>query len=515
MASTQQQQNEILLKNQILSNKDLASEKIDYVFSGNKVTLKVENRQTLKTKLEDVLKKNKIKYESKRVSGSSFDATVITFAPSNSLTVLYKPSGANKPPKVSTEQQELGSAYIFTRALVENVKYSSPEDILKKEEKKLKEIFKVPTNKEFPYYEWLVSFYYQQKVLLEKYGSPRFSRFDRNGGFMKYISDLINVKFGISKKDTWNPADVWAVDGPESAIEKIIDNEMIKFQDYVVLKREYSENQNLLEDKIRVGLIKLNAVLIDLLKKEKIIGISLKLTDKNASIEEVNIQVVEELIKNNKALLNTVSSPFIVNPRQDFTCKFDIPPGKNTFTQDVKIEIKDDDSTFYSFQIKANSSESTTGSNLKFEATIKGKSKARAGKVPVDILSKLIKKIQLTDSSVERFVNDYTQYPRNASDFASKLEKYKMMYKKMSAQGISFGVDLDTFINNITESFSNKNGAVVTNTTCKLMGMNFMFMLTCQMKENQMKELLTDMAFLAQKKNTRKIDTFGPFIKIS
>lgn len=510
-----QQQNEILLKNQILSNKDLASEKIDYAFLGTKATLKVENRQSFKIKLEDTLKKNKIKYESKKVSGSSFDATIITFAPSKSLTVLYKPSGANKPPKVSTEQQELGSAHIFTRALVENVKYTSPEDILQKEEKQLKQIFKVPADKDFPYYEWLVSFYYQQKVLLEKYGSPRFSRFDRNGGFMKYISDLINVKFGISKKDTWNPADVWAVDGSQSAIEKIIDTEMIKFDDYKKLERDYSDNQNLLDDKIRIGLIKLNAILIDLLKKQKVIGISLKLTDKNAHIEEVNIQIVDRLVKNNKSLLDTVSSPFIVVPRNDFICKFDIPAGKNTFTQDVGISIKDEDSTTYKFQIKANSSESTTGSNLKFEATIKGKGMARAGKVPVDILAKLINKIQLKDSSVNKFVNNYTQYPRSAQDFAMKLSTYKMMFQKMSALGISFGVDIDTFIDNVTQSFSSKNGAVVTNTTCKLMGMNFLFMLSCQMQEKQMKELLTDMAFLAQKKNTQKIDTFGPFIKIS
>ena len=33
--------------------------------------------------------------------------------------------------------------------------------------------------------------------------------------------------------------------------------------------------------------------------------------------------------------------------------------------------------------------------------------------------------------------------------------------------------------------------------------------------KKQMRSLLTDMVFLSQKKNIRKYDTFGPFVKIS
>lgn len=512
MATSQQQQYEILLNQQILSSKELAKQNYDAKYSGSKVILKVNDRISFKSNLEDSLKNNKVKFTTQKISGSSFDATIINFDGGKRLTVQYKPAG---DAKVTTAQQELGSAHIFTQALVRNVKYDSPEDILKKEGDELKRIFKIPSNKEFTFSEWLISFYYQQKVLLEKYGSPKFSRFDRDGGFMEYITKLINVKFGISKKDTWDPADVWAVEGSESAIEKQINEEMKKFPNHSELEKQYSNNPNLLEDKIRLGIIKLNAVLIDLLKKEKVIGISLKLTDKNASIEEVNVQVVNALVKDNKLLIDTVSSPFKVNPSQDFTCKFDIPVGKNTFTQDVLIQIEDEDNTQYKFQIKANSSESTTGSNLKFEVTIRGKGKARAGKVPVDILDKLIKKTSLTNQSVDRFVNDYRQYPRNSSDFATGLDEYKMIYDSLTAKRISFGVDKETFIKNISQSFANKNGAVVTNATCKLMALNFIYMLLCQMTEEQMKSVLTDMAFLAQKKNTRKFDTFGPFIKIS
>jgi len=72
----------------------------------------------------------------------------------------------------------------------------------------------------------------------------------------------------------------------------------------------------------------------------------------------------------------------------------------------------------------------------------------------------------------------------------------------------------ESFVNNVTKAFTNKNKTFTTNATCKLMGFEFLYFLVT-LKKAQMEELLTDMSFLAQKKNTRKMDTFGPFIKIA
>jgi hypothetical protein len=518
--TTQQQQLEALLKDQIYSNKKLADEKVNYEWKSNSsITLNVVNREGFKSELENTLKQKNISATSKKLSGSSFEGTVITFKGFKSLNVLYKNNAGDK--KATTAQQELGATYIFTQALIKNVKYTSPEDLLAKEEKKLKEIFKVPADKGFPYIEWIISFYYSQKILLQKYGSPRFTQFDRDGGFMEYITNLVKIKFGISKKDTWDPADVWAIDGSEKSIENIINSGLENFKDYRELKKDYSNNPNLLEDKVRLGIIKLNEILIGLLKDEKVIGISLKKTNKNAKFEEVNTVVVEELIEKNKALINTVSSPFMVVPSKDFTCKFDIPVGQLTFTQDVKIDISDESGTTYNFQIKAGSSESTTGSNLKFELTIKGKSAARGGKVPVDMLDKFINKLTLTNTDVGTFINQHAEYPKNAKEWSDHIDDYKKMFVKLKQKNISFGfgVDVDTFVSNVTTSFNNGRlsgkAAIATNTTCKLMAFHFIYMILCQMKEERMSELLTDMAFLAQKKNTLKLDTFGPFVKIA
>ncbi len=516
-----------------IENKSSTARSINFTV----VVSKENDRWELKKTLDSLLLKQKgLKIDSTIRGGKD---TKITFGDK------YKKAGLeiainlefkeDKPKGVTTEQQELGSSYIFTQALVKNKDYktllrkigavdskdlSPPQlnEIFKGDLPELKKIFGIPKNQTFEYYDWLNAFYFQQKVLLEKYASTKFSRFDRDGGFMEYISKLIKIKFGISKKDTWDPADVWAVDGSEEDIEKIINKGLEEVEDYSDMQKKY--DTGMLENKVRIGVIKLNSILIDLLEEEKVVGISLKLTGSKAHIEEINVIRVKELMESNKALINTVTNGYEVTPKNDFTCKFEIPQNKKTFTQDVRVVANDiENGGIFDFQIKANSSESATGSNLKFEVTIKGMSKARGGKVPVDQLQKLINGIKKNS-----FENDYTKFPRNVKEFVTKLSTYKTMFEKLSsgAVGVDFGVPFEvdenkskeSFVKNVTDAFNNKNKAFTTNATCKLMGFEFLYFLV-SIEKKQMKELLTDMSFLAQKKNTRKLDTFGPFIKIA
>ena len=394
-----------------------------------------------------------------------------------------------------------------------------PETLLletfKDELPKLRQLFEVTDSSGFPYIDWLNSFYFSQKVLLKKYSQSSFQRFERDGGFMDYITKYINKKFNISQKDTWNPADVWAVKGTQSQIEKFIEDGMKGVDDYKVAVTKFKDAR--LDNYIRAGVLKINSLLIDLIvgPNPRVIGISLKLTDSGAYIEEVNFDKVKEKIEQNKFLIDTVADPFIVDPKNDFNCNFAITEGassKGTFTQDVRIMAENAHTgDGYSFQIKANSSESTRGSNLKFELTIKGKSAARGGKVPVELIESLVNKIQRG-----AFVNDYTKYPRTAKEFQENLtqgKKYKIIFEKLKSNVKDIGVSYEGFVANVLAAF-NKGGAVATNATCKLMGMEFLYFLL-SIKENQMAGLITDMAFLAQKKNIRAYDTFGPFIKIS
>jgi hypothetical protein len=512
----------------------------------NKLILRVGKRIEFKTQFENALKSQKVVYKSEVTGGSSFEATIIDFKkyfPNlKPLTIQYKDGGvdSDKPPKAKTAQQERGAAYIFERALVGNVDFEQklktamnktksnsvvltkkvlPETLLletfKDELPELRKIFEVTGASGFPYIDWLNSFYFSQKVLLVKYSRSSFQRFERDGGFMDYITKYIKKKFDISQKDTWNPADVWAVKGTQSQIEKFIEDGMKGVDDYKVAVTKFKDSR--LDEYIRTGVLKLNSLLIDLITgtNPKVIGISLKLTDSGAYIEEVNFDKVKEKIEKNKFLIDTVADPFIVDPKNDFICNFAITEGsssKGTFTQDVRIAAENSHTgDGYSFQIKANSSENARGSNLKFELTIKGKGAARGGKVPVELVESLVNKIQRG-----AFVNDYTKYPRTAKEFQENLiqgKKYKTIFAKVKVNVKDVGVSYEGFVANVLAAF-NKGGAIATNATCKLMGMEFLYFLL-SIKENKMAGLITDMAFLAQKKNIRAYDTFGPFIKIS
>ena len=69
--------------------------------------------------------------------------------------------------------------------------------------------------------EWLSSFYAQQKKMLEVFRGKTFTEYNRDCGFMDYISNLIIDKFKISKKDSWNPADILLISNENNVRQTI------------------------------------------------------------------------------------------------------------------------------------------------------------------------------------------------------------------------------------------------------------------------------------------------------
>jgi hypothetical protein len=129
----QEQQNlyKELITSIIVDDRTLSTQGADFEFkTADKLILRVGKRQEFKSSFETVLKKQKVPFESKLISGSSFQSTVIDFTKYfrelKSLTVMYKEGGganSDKPAKVKTAWQERGAAYIFEQALVKNVDY--------------------------------------------------------------------------------------------------------------------------------------------------------------------------------------------------------------------------------------------------------------------------------------------------------------------------------------------------------------------------------------------------------
>lgn len=369
----------------------------------------------------------------------------------------------------STAVQERGSAYILQRVLKNNKTYRSPDDIRKDTQayKALKNIWK----KENVDWEdsWIDDYYKQQARMLIEYSSPRFTEFIRDGGFMKYITDLVRTKYQISQKDNWNPADIWLIKDQRNTIKMI---------------------EDLVDGGTTQTIQELNAILRTLFTDEIVVGVSLKkVSGKEAYFERVNLS--EKDFKDYKQMYFTISEA-----KCDLSLGKD-KKGRTSFsTQDSRVFV-DGPKTTYNFQIKAN--DSSKISNLKWEPTASGQAAARLGKAPVDMVKKL-----MIDYGI-RFDNKNGQYPKSLSEFMDDQGDYAKMIERLSKKGVDF-VDEKKAINNIAIVFGTENYYVANS---KLMQIKFLDVLY-SLDEKERNQFMTDMTFLAQKKGER----FGPFGKL-
>ena len=393
--------------------------------------------------------------QSKSYTVFASDDFKIKFIISKKTSVGGKAVGDAK----TTRMQELGSAWIMRRAIRDDYNYKDWKSIRK--DPKYPELVEIyPDVDEEP--EWLQTFYAQQAKMLEEFSNPKFKEFNREGGFMDFITELAKTKFGISKKDTWNPADIWLIKDTDKAIAKI--------------------KKNVEGSKASQTITELNDVLRQMFKAREVVGISLKkISGKTAKYEEYNVKD-EDLNKN----YNYKISQSVI----------DLSYKKTFGTQDARVIVEGEGST-YNFQIKGN--DTAKISNLKWEPTAKGASAARVGKAPVDMVAALMK-----DNNM-KFINDNKRFPQNANEFKKNEKKYVTMYNAVSK-------NVDTKIKSSTEFV--KNIILGYNTLpqialSKLMQLEFLFELF-KLKSKQRDEFMTDLVFLAAKKGK----TFGPFGKL-
>jgi hypothetical protein len=371
----------------------------------------------------------------------------------------------------TTAVQERGSAYILQRVLKNNKRYNSANDI-RKDTQAYRALLTIWRKEGIDFEEgWLDDYYKQQKTMLVEYSNPRFTQFIRDGGFMDWITKLVKTKYQISKKDNWNPADIWLIKDQNKTIKMI---------------------QGLIDGGSSQTLEELNAILRQLFHDDIVVGVSLKkISGKEAYYERVNLSKAD--FESYKQMYYEISSI-----KCDLSLGKD-KKGRTSFgTQDSRIFV-DSETTTYNFQIKAN--DSAGFSNLKWEPTAKGQAAARLGKAPVDMVQKL-----LIDYRV-RYDNKNGQYPKSLTDLTKVQDEYARIIKTLRQKGVETEVDEDAAINNIIVVLGNPETAHVANS--KLMQLKFLHMLV-GMQPVERNKFMTDMTFLAQKKGER----FGPFGKL-
>ena len=305
---------------------------------------------------------------------------------------------------------------------------------------------------------WINSFYKQQDLFfgltfgghtVTASDSTTYSHYSQSdkSGFMNYISDLVREKYGISRKDTWNPADIWLVWNYRNAKQRI--NAAVKGH-----------------KEIKV----LNDLLREMLYKHEIVGISLKMiSKKDARWEVVNLmgpdfqEVFSTTGKDSykyQALKNYKSRPGIVLP---LDIKTGYHTGMDGWKRDLAQLAQENPKLFsdgvahswgdlgsalvvgyddevYQIDIKADHTSKTGGSDLKFEPKeVSGK--ARLGRADKPRVLKLLGSLSGVPGA-ENF-NHWAQYPRTLA----KWEREKGTFIRMVNQIIKTSPDWPIGVN--------------------------------------------------------------------
>ena len=376
---------------------------------------------------------------------------------------------------VPTAIQEAGSAFILTQVLKNNKKFASAADIMNDNDTKkgLEKIFKAPYDKSVN--EWIHSYFEHQKAFFKKFQPAQWDVFEHGGqDLMEFVKEQCQIVKEVTasgklkdvgKYETWNPADIWAVKD-KSQVKKQIDDAIQK--DGTATLKE------------------LNNVLLNLMKDNKLIGLSLKKIDPK---EKANFVYVNK------------------DPK-----KIEFAQVEEVKMSDITIEIKTEETVdgmsqggyvlFGKYTINVIRTPGSGFSNLKYESVIKG-SGGRGGAAPVDLVATMLK----SKIPTHTYVNRHQDYPETADDFKNDKRNYERMYDslKNNINGTKNYAEFRSRILKMYRSDNSKSRAVAQS---KLMQLHFFSDVLSNKKDA---EFWTDLLYLSLKVGKR----FAPHGKLA
>ena len=387
-----------------------------------------------------------------------------------------------------TAMQERGSAVVFEHAISKNKVYNSYQDIAKDKEV-MAELLKIwkSFKQDVVDVGWLESFYKQQSVLIKEVGRPTVHKYNRDGGFMKFISDIVSTEYDISKKDNWDPADIWLIRHEDRA-KKIIERIVKKNGTIEELNATMRALFHALPTK--AGSSKYNQ------SSPAVFGISLKkIGSGDARIEFANHS--QAFFKS----LESIRMTYLHTVCDLSTKEVD---GMTTLgTQDSKFVVENGEHYTYSFQIKANDSKKISG--LKYEPTMKGAAAARVGKATVELVVDKMRSPYYN----KQFDKSSSAYPQNAEQFSqpATLSLYKTKISNIHNMAhVTTNVrSVDEAIDNLLLTFGTQPHVA----NSKLQQITWLNEIL-SLPKNKLNSFATDMVFIAKKEGTR----YGPFAKI-
>lgn len=365
--------------------------------------------------------------------------------------VSGKTNAISKYDAISTAQQERSSLLFFEKIL-KNQSHPTIEET--------KRIYP-NVNKE-----WYNSFVDQAKILKTRWrgGDGSSYIYNRDEGFMEFISAKVKT-FGYSKKDAWNPADVW----------------IIKANKEKEIVQTISEIDSIEQ---------LNDCMIDFLKSSLCTGISLKKTGKNIKIEELNTDK-NPPIRENVYDLEEFYVPFneMVNGRFKHLGGKMYLDGRSLF------------GTIRQFP-------STLGikSNVQMEMTAKGES-AHYGKVLKSEMAKVL--LSIGDLKIPTWQDTpmtFQEYKEQRNSIYEMIDNCEN-----SDLYINFVIPKNKIIEALDNKYENENeNYIITLLSAKMQTLLWADIFA-NLDKKERNELITDFVYISKK----EIKDAGPFIKIS
>ena len=456
-------------------------------------------------------------------------------------------------PSTMTQMQELGSAWVFKRAIEDNPSppWRTWED-LKRDPGTFNELVRIwekVGNVEWTDSvdnEWLENFFEQQKALLLKIQKPEFTEFVRSesyqlpksvGGarptgetFMEWVEKWIGSQYRIGNKDNWNPADIWLIRNEKRHKDEIMAN----------------TRTGLIKNKgtITAQLKQLNTIFRRLFRDREIIGISLKKIGKGDSATFKEINVTGEYFKTIESTSMKLVGIKCYLGTKRINMKKDKKTGKMVVdqkaedrairkglgttgfptieTQDSVLTIKDTDNNL-TFKVQIKNTSTDKMDNLKFEPTEVGKSSARMGKATREFVFDLMQAYGI----LGKFPKTHWQYPKTKAGFTNtKMNAVGRQIKNIDIKGKSNGATVDwggiRFPGvmgpiNIKEAMGRKNERWTANS--KLQQISFLnaVLSLSTTGEKSINKFCTDLIYLAAKQGRKGgyYNTgYGPFGKI-
>ena len=334
---------------------------------------------------------------------------------------------------------------------------------------------------------WFETFVKQNERILKEFSNAKFTVFDRDDkdGFMMWFMKTIRDYFGISNKDSYNPADIWLIDKKEVNRQ-------------IILKEiEGPKGTQTIEE--------LNQIMRKLYKERKVVGLSLKLiSGGQAKYQEVNLDdKFFKAVENKKGEFDYK----LLKVKFDLST-YGVKKNAGFTTQDSVLTLGIRGTEIAKFQVKGNTTSRL--SNLKIEGTGKGEA-ARLGKAPLE----LVRKLTAGKPYRSQFINDAKKEPQNTKQFRQQSNMWQKMYEElfrnMKQKGILLEVKImpKDFTKNMRIAFEGRTPWIANN---KLLQLRFLHMIS-KFKKDEIHEYMTDLIFLCQKIG-RSVFPFGPFGKL-